>query len=466
MITQAKTKIVCTIGPASWDKKVLTKMHASGMDVARINGAFADVEELKRVENLIRSISKDIALMLDIKGHEVRLNKFPQSLFVNVGDEVTLGTDKNDGIYPATYPNLYKDIKPGQKIMVDKGATGLEVTKITNSGKIHTKVLFGEKIAPGKGMNFPGAKLSNAALTDIDKEQIAYAKDAGWEFVSASFIRNVKDIKSVREVLSGSRMMLIAKIEDQQGVDNIDDIIKGADGIMIARGDLGSELPLEKLPMLQKTIIKKCNQVGKPVILATNLLESMTMNIFPTRAEVTDVANGVLEGTDALMTSAETAQGRNPIDSIRMLERIAKETEQYLEPLLLHDEKSDQVELLTMTSKAIQAAATENNNLKVIVISETGDEVRALARMNLPQHVIAFVPDQLTRNQLMLSKGVLSVVANFSDVSKQTIAKKLVSSAIDRNLITKNDYILVTGRLPHSKDSTLIFVYQQAKSLL
>src|SRR3990172_442029 len=326
-----RTKIVCTIGPSSWPVPVLTKMVEAGMNVARLNGAFADVAELDRVAKLVRSISPDVALLLDIKGHEVRLNKFSEDIAVEPGKEIIIGSTDKDPIYPITYPELYKEITAGQLILIDKGETKLVLKRIED-GKIYASVVNGTVIKGGKGMNFPGAKLSNPALTPRDIEQIAFCVKDNWEFVAASFVRNAEDVRTVRKHLEGSSTRLISKIEDQQGADNFDEILKESDGIMVARGDMGAEIPIERLPILQKEFIYKCNQAAKPVITATNMLESMIEKPLPTRAEITDVANAVLDGTDALMTSGETSGGKYPLESVETMSKIAVENEKYLLP--------------------------------------------------------------------------------------------------------------------------------------
>lgn len=466
-MNKRKTKIVCTIGPSSWEEKTVQAMFHAGMNVARINGAFADIAELTRVKKLIRGIDPSIALMMDIKGHEVRLNKFASPIYIKKGEEVIIGNSKDDDIYPITFPNLWKDLKVGQKIMVDKGAVCLEVTKITKEGKLHTKVVFGEKIAPGKGMNFPGAKLSNKAITSIDKEQIKHCADNGWEYISASFIRNKEDIATVRKAIGESNILLIAKIEDQQGVDNIDDIIENCDGIMIARGDLGSELPLEKLPMLQKVIIKKCNQRAKPVILATNLLESMTSNVFPTRAEVTDVANGVMEGSDALMTSGETAQGKHPVESVEMLSKIAVETEQYLEPMFIKQDFSSNSNFSLFPDQAVYESAINQKIDKVLILSEKGDLPRIVARYNIPQPIIALVTKKIFRNQLNLTKNVTAYVYKPKSQNREKITKDIVRFAYEEKLITLGDKVIITGRITESDmQSSFVFDIVQVRDMI
>jgi pyruvate kinase len=270
-----RTKIVCTIGPASWDPAVLTEMIKNGMNVARVNGAFADVAELERVENLIRGISNDVALMLDIKGTEVRLNRFGEPFDVAIDEIVEIGNSDQHRIFPATYPNLYQDLEIGQHMLFDDGNVEMVVVEITSDGIIKGKVIRPGKFKEGKSINTPGAKLKNPPLTEKDKEQMEFVRERGWEFVAASFIRDKDDAQLVYSLLKGYATKLIAKIEDVHGVTNIDEIIPEVDGVMVARGDMAVEMPFEKIPMIQKDLIFKCNMAGKPVIVATQMLESM-----------------------------------------------------------------------------------------------------------------------------------------------------------------------------------------------
>ena len=453
-----RTKIVATIGPSSWDPQVLRRMINAGMNVARVNGAFADVNELERVGKLIRSLTSDIALMLDIKGHEVRLNKFQDPLNIKKGDEVIIGSGPHDPIYPITYPEVYKEINIGQIIYVDKGEVTLKVAKISN-GKIYCEVLNGLQIKGGKGMNFPGAKLGNPAITDRDVDQIRFVTAHGWEFVAASFIRNKEDIITVKKYLKNSETEIIAKIEDQQGIDNFDEILEESYGIMIARGDMGSEIPLERLPFIQKEITYRCNQAGKPVITATNMLESMTEKIFPTRAEVTDVANAVLDGTDAIMTSGETSSGKYPVESIETMSKIAHENEQYLVPQIIDQTayKND------IVSNAIANAAFEVTQSlspnKIIVVTQTGNSARFIARLNLPVPIHVYTINETRKRQLLLTKGLTASVFPKLFYDRDEAVHEILKVSLENSIINSRDKILLVGRIAQSEKKKPFFAH-------
>lgn len=465
-----RVKIVATIGPSSWAPEVMAKMIKAGMNVARINGAFADVPELKRVAEVVRSQSQEVALLLDIKGHEIRLNKFSENLHVNPGDEVIIGSSEADAIYPVTYPELWQDIAAGQILLVDKGATTLEVTKVAD-GKIYCKVINGNIIASGKGMNTPGAKLKNPTITKRDIEQMEFAIADGWDFIAASFVRNADDIRAVKAVTKDSPIKIVAKIEDQQGVDNIEDIIEVADAIMVARGDMGSEMPYEKLPILQKEMIFKCNQAAKPVITATNMLESMTENIMPTRAEITDVANAVLDGSDALMTSAETTSGKYPVETLEAMSRIANETEKYIHPEIIEDFDECQYPVhIAMANAAFEFILALPDVTKIIVYSHTGVTPKLLARHNLPLPIIALVKNDTLKRQLALTKNVAAYTfaKDFSDRDKAVT--EMINFTIEVGAINKDDKVLVIGNCKYSaaKESSHpnIFEYIVVENLL
>lgn len=436
---------MCTIGPSSWDTTVMKAMIDAGMNVARINGAFADVPELKRVADIVRSISPSVALMLDIKGHEVRLNKFDEDMPIKPGDEVVLGSTTDAALYPRTYMDLHEDIAAGQRIYVDKGEAELEVTKIED-GNIHTKVISGKVIKGGKGMNFPGAKLTNEPITKRDIEQMKFAVEDDWDFISASFIRNAHDIQAVKDAIGKTPIKIIAKIEDQQGVDNFEEILEISDGIMIARGDMGSEMPIERLPIIQKEMIYLCNQAGKPVITATNMLESMIEKVFPTRAEITDVANAVLDGTDAIMTSGETTTGKHPLIVVETMSKIAVENEQYIVPeimepyLLEHEEVS--VAISNATYEIVQNLEVD----KILVVSQTGNMARIIARHSLPIPVVAFVSEEVYKRQLALTKGVEPHTFPREYTDRDGAINGLIEYATTEGMVTKSERVLIVGK--------------------
>lgn len=320
------TEIVCTIGPATWDPNVMQAIIDAGMNVARVNGAFADEAELDKVTNLVRNSTGKAELMMDVKGPEVRMNKFAAPKAIKPGDQIILGATTEAEIYPANYINLHEFLQVGQRMVVGDGDVELKVVEIRD-GNMYTEVVYGDELKPGKALNLPGAVFTTATLTDRDILNLNHSLKLGWEYVSASFIQNAASAKHIRTYLEGSNMKLIAKIEDQQGLDNIDEIMAEVDGIMIARGGLGVELGLEKVPMAQRYLIEKSLEYGKPSITATQMLESMITNPRPTRAEVNDVAAAVLLGTDSVMLSGESSAGKYPVEAVKWLGKVIDEIE-------------------------------------------------------------------------------------------------------------------------------------------
>ena len=439
-----KTKIVCTIGPASWDKEVLKQMIDNGMNVARLNGAFIDIPEMTKVANLIRELSPDVALMLDIKGHELRLNKFDEDIKVNVGDEVVIGSTKEDKIYVATYMDLFKDIRVGKQILVDKAKTVLEVTKITD-GKIYTKVLSGSVIQRGKGLNTPGTFLNNSPITDIDIEQINFAKADKWDFVAASFIRSKEDLDVIKPHLVNSSLKLIAKIEDGFGVENIDEIIESCDGIMVARGDLAVEVPYEKVPLYQKMMIKKCRDMGKIVITATEMLESMIEKPYPTRAEISDIANAVLDGTDALMLSGETTAGKYPHLCVEVMSKISLEMEKSMKPLLRTVGSHAGGERDAMMGAVYQVSVTTKID-KVVMVSERGVTATALSRHFIKEPIIVLTPNETVRRQLLICSNIYPTTYEGRFDDRDNAIHDAIRFGITKNILDKTDRILFLGK--------------------
>lgn len=449
-----KTKIVCTIGPASWDPEVVRKMIEAGMNVARVNGAFADPEELDKVAKLVRDVSDDVALMVDVKGPEIRMNKFPEPIPVKPGDEVIIGNSSSDYLYPANYPNLHEFVKEGQRIVVGDGDVEFVVKKVS-MGKIFCQVVFGEVIKPAKALNVPGCDYSTEVLTEKDKENLKHAIDTGWDFVSASFIRDAASAKRIKDFIGDANMKIIAKIEDQEGVDNIDEILREVSGIMVARGGLGVELGLAKMPMVQRELIEKLNNAGLPVITATQMLESMNKNPRPTRAEANDVATAILLGTDAVMLSGESASGSYPVEAVKMLAEIATEVEKELIPKVI---KSRAVAPLTtdaLTKAAAELCINMGDELNaVVIVSKTGTTARLLARHGIKQNIYVFTSSAYYKRTLMLTKGITKAFV-FNGIEKEGCGydrdcaiKIILDRALKEGVIKQEQKILFLGKTP------------------
>jgi len=436
-----KTKILCTIGPASWDKSVIEQMVANGMNIARINGAFADTAELKRVADLIRSVSKDVSLMLDIKGSELRLNKFATAINIKPGDEVVIGSGPEDAIYVITYPDLYKDVRVGVNILGDDGKIKLEVTKIENK-KIYTKVITGSQILPAKGLNVPSVELHNPTITPRDIEQINFAIKVNWDMIAGSFIRRADDIDVIRKQCHGSLISIYAKVENEEGVEKIEEIIDAADGIIVARGDLGVELPFERIPMIQKEIVAKCLLKAKPAIVATHMLESMINEPNATRAEINDVANSVFDGADTVWLSAETSKGKYPVLAVQTLRKIADEAEKHILPEILDTDKK--VNPITVAlAKGIINICENLPIKKIIVLTDTGRTARILSSYKPRQDIIALTSNELYKQMLNTSWGVKAITYKTATYDRDKCIKSIVKKVLDEKLVNPEDLIIV-----------------------
>ncbi len=403
-----KTKIVCTIGPASWDPEVMKNMIDAGMNCARVNGAFADEAELDKVTKLVRDVSDSVSLMMDVKGPEVRMNKFAAAKPIKPGDEIIIGNDDSSEIYPGNYPDLYKHLEVGQRVVIGDGDTELVITKIEGD-KMITEVVFGEALKPGKAMNLPGAAITSQILTEKDKTNLAYAMKLGWDFVSASFIQTAEAAREVNEFLKGSNMKLIAKIEDQSGVDNIDEILEEVDGIMVARGGLGVELGLEYVPIAERILIEKALYAGKIVITATQMLESMITNPRPTRAEANDVATAIFLGSDSVMLSGESSAGAYPVEAVKFVSRVAEVSEPLLNPTQYNEAIGVEIQIQDLANTVIETAVSEEG-IEAIVVYETDGELARMIGRNAPyEPVIAVVDNAEVARALSIAKGVVTV---------------------------------------------------------
>ena len=414
-----KTKIVCTMGPNTDNREIMKELALNGMDVARFNFSHGDHAEHRHRLEILESVREElgipIASLLDTKGPEIRTGKLKDGKKVTLkeGDLYTLTTEEIVGDETRGYINyagLAEDVKPGDRILIDDGLIELHVREV-NGTDIVCRIENGGELGEKKGLTVPGVRVKLPALTDKDKEDIRFGVDAGFDFVAASFVRNADAIREIREILDekGSAMQIIAKIENEEGIENIDSIIEASDGIMVARGDMGVEIPAEKVPHIQKMIIRKCNLACKVVITATQMLDSMIRNPRPTRAEVSDVANAVYEGTDAVMLSGETAMGSYPIEAVRMMSQIAEESEKYLDYMFYQRRKVSAENLRNISNTVCYSSVATASDLEAPVIvapSVSGFTTRMLSKWRPKALIAGLSPSMTAVRQMQLYWGV------------------------------------------------------------
>ena len=416
-----RAKIVCTLGPATDSYEQIAALVDAGMNVARLNlshGAHAEHEQrFHRVRQAAKASGRSIGILADLQGPKIRLGTFPHGpVLLENGDHFTITTENIPGDQQqcsTTYTGLPGDVTPGERILIDDGRVTLQVTAVTGP-HIHTTVLEGGMVSDHKGLNLPGVAVSVPALSTKDVEDLRWALRTGVDIIALSFVRSGDDVKDVHRIMAeeGRFLPVIAKIEKPQAEANLQDIVDAFDGIMIARGDLGVEVPLEAVPLVQKRAIKLAKRNAKPVIVATQMLESMIGASRPTRAEASDVANAILDGTDAVMLSGETSVGAYPAETVRTMSRIATAAEEHmlshgLPPL------TEATKPHTQAGAVARAAAEIGDFLDaslLVAFTQSGDTVRRLSRYRSPIPVIAFTPDQLTCNQLSLTWGVEAYV--------------------------------------------------------
>lgn len=447
------------MGPACESVEKLKDIIANGMNVARFNFSHGDHKEHKgrmdEVKNVSREMGVNVALMLDTRGPEIRLGKFKNGAAeLKKGQAFTLTTDDIEGdnnIASINYKDLPKDVKKGSRILIDDGLVALEVVKVEGEN-IVCEVQNAGTISDHKGVNVPGTKLNIPAVTERDIEDIIFGIGQHIDFIAASFVRKAADVLEIRRILEendGGDVQIISKIESQEAVENIDDIIKVSDGIMVARGDLGVEIPVEEVPLVQKQIIKKCNKAGKPVITATQMLDSMMRNPRPTRAEVADVANAILDGTDAIMLSGETAAGKYPVESVRTMAKIAEKTEasiDYINILRTVDIGST-VNITNAISHATCTIAEDLNANAIITVTRSGYTARMVSRYRPASDIIAITPDERVLKRLSILWGVNPVLAPKMESTDEMIDKS-VDVAQDKGLIKSGDVVVITAGVP------------------
>jgi len=454
-----KTKIVCTIGPASESLETIKKLIEAGMNVARLNFSHGDYEEHGRRIQLIRQASRElnktVAILLDTKGPEIRLGTLKEEpIDLIQGEYITLTTEDIIGDrhrIPVTYKNLPNDISVGATILIDDGLIGLTVVdiqgteikcRINNSGPIRSK----------KGVNVPGADISLPGMTEKDARDIEFGISQGIDFIAASYVRRPSDVLEIRELLerhNASDIQIISKIENQQGVDNVDEILDVSDGLMVARGDLGVEIPAEEVPLVQKRLIEKCNRAGKPVITATQMLDSMQRNPRPTRAEASDVANAIFDGTDAIMLSGETAAGKYPVESVRTMSRIAERAESALNHREIYSKQvsAQKMSVTEAVCQAVSIAALELDARAIVTPTESGFTARMVSKYRPKSPIIAITPDEKVARRLTLVWGVLPINSRMPDTTDKLI-ETAVQEAMNTGLVRLGDTIVITAGVP------------------
>ena len=455
-----KTKMIFTIGPASDNEKVLSKFIDIGMSAARLNFSHGTHETHKEKIDLIKRLRKEknssTAIILDIKGPKIRTHNFindgvvlekGQEFSFICGEEI-LGDSSRCSI---TYDVLYKDVQIGGTILVDDGLLKFQVVNIIGK-EIKCIVKVGGTIKNHKGVNVPGVSIKLPSVTEKDIDDIRFGCKMGVDFIAASFIRKASDILEVKKILkeeNNDHIQVIAKIESQEGVDNIDSILEVTDGIMVARGDMGVEIPIEKVPIIQKKIIKKCNDCGKVVITATQMLDSMIRNSMPTRAEASDICNAIFDGTDAIMLSGESASGNFPIEAAKTMAKIAQEAESNLEYSHLHNAILDPN--LDSTAAAISYSACRTsfvlNTKAIVAATKSGSTATLIAKYHPKAPIVAITPFEEVRRSLSLNFGVFPIRCSMFNTTDEIIneARKVV---LDLNLAKKDESIIVAAGMP------------------
>ena len=431
-----KTKIICTMGPACENEDVLKQLMINGMNVARFNFSHGDHEEqqgrLDRLVKLRTELNLPVAALMDTKGPEIRLGIFENNKETIVdGQKFTLTTDDVLGTVDKatiTYKDLKKDVKVGSTILINDGLLELQVDEITDKDIICT-VVHGGVISSKKGINVPGVELTMPYLSEVDTSDILFAADAGFDFIAASFVRNAEDVKAIKNLIKDkpNKVKIIAKIENRQGVDHLDEILEAADGIMVARGDMGVEIPFEEVPHIQKDIIHKAVLAKKHVITATQMLDSMMSNPRPTRAEVADVANAVYDGTTAIMLSGETAAGKYPVEALKTMARIATEAEHNIdyEKVMSKHQLDKSGDITSAIAFAACTTAVEINAAAIIPVTMLGKTALKVATLKPPMPVISCSPLADVCRKMSLMWGVESI-----QISKKEVEEELFEEAI------------------------------------
>lgn len=455
-----KTKIVCTIGPACEDEQTLKDMMLAGMSVVRFNFSHSvydtDRKRFALVEKLRKELGMHVATMLDTKGPEIRLGSFVnhEPVYIKDGDEYILTTEKcecTDKKAYITFKGLPRDITPGTRILINDGVVELVANKITDT-EIYCTIIHGGKLSDRKGINVPGVRLSLPYISDADVNDLKFGAEMGFDFVAASFVRSGADVIYLRkflESLGWYTPRIIAKIENMDGVRNIDEILEAADGIMVARGDMGVEIPFEQIPAIQKEIIHKAYNAGKQVITATQMLESMITNPRPTRAEITDVANAIYDGTSAIMLSGETAAGKYPVDAVKTMASIAKTTEKTIDysAIFAKNDYNTNSSITNAISHATVTTAHDLNANAIITVTKKGSTARMISKYRPDSPIIGLTTSETVCRQLALSWGIYPALIDEKESTDELISHA-IQKAKEYGFVKENDLVVVTAGVP------------------
>ena len=454
-----RTKIICTMGPATDNEDVLRDLMLNGMDVARLNFSHGSHEEalerINRIKKVRDELNIPVAILLDTKGPEVRIKDFKEGkVELKEGQKFTLCTDDvvgDENQVSITYANLPNDVKVGSKILIDDGLIEMEVISVKNS-KILCKVKNGGVVSNKKGVNVPNVALSMPYMSQKDIDDILFGIEQDVDFIAASFVRTADDIREIKTLLrdnGGRDIRIIAKIENAEGVDNIDDIIRETHGIMVARGDMGVEIDMHDLPVLQKSLIKKTYRAGKVVITATQMLDSMIRNPRPTRAEATDVANAIYDGTSAIMLSGETAAGKHPVEAVETMALIAETTEADIDYLTKFKNDSSEYDN-SITNAISHATVTTAHDLgakAIITVTKSGSTARMISKHRPSSMIISCTTDETVCRQMNMSWGMIPLMCEEKNNS-DALFSHAVEVARKHGLISKGDIVVITAGIP------------------
>lgn len=454
-----KTKIVCTMGPSTDSDEVLRELVLNGLNVCRFNFSHGSHEEHKsrmdRTKRVREALNAPVAILLDTKGPEIRTGEFEEPVILEEGDTFVITMDEcvgNKERCTVSYKGMIDDVKVGDTVLIDDGLVALKIKEIKGK-EIITVVENSGKVSTKKGVNLPGVVINLPAITEKDIEDIKFGIEQGIDFIAASFVRKASDVLAIRKILEengATDIHIISKIENQEGVDNIDSIIDVSDGIMVARGDMGVEIPSEEVPIVQKMIIKKCNAVSKPVITATQMLDSMIRNPRPTRAEVTDVANAIYDGTDAIMLSGETAAGKYPIEAVKTMNRIALRTEETLSYETPGCGNAIEVNITDAISHATCTTAKDLNANAIITCTSSGYTTRMVSKFRPKAPIIATTQSESVMRKLSLNWGTYPILSELGNNTDEVIDSS-IEAAEKSGFIKVGDTVVITAGVPVGK---------------